>query len=299
MKTCNDCTSWLKKAPPHNQIKLENSFTKINGELHLAFDRSTDCSILANYSPDVIILAGDGAIEVDGDTNCWSILNKAMSNIGIIGPDGYKEPAEGLTWLAANLDFLSRTVNFDESEDPLLQLKAKIVGELCNCNSLPRNMYCVCCNKHFKVNDSHSVLILTTNWELGLFLNFKNVIQLHGRCDYPKQAVLPLQNLSRLMARDLEDLRRLNAGFLPSTFLKKSLNRAKYLVFWGSGINDYDAALWHFLHGFAREKHERTANLEIGIAAKDREGFVEMTKKIGKYFPAIPINNCVCKMIPH
>lgn len=297
--TCKECVNWIKKVNPQHQIIVENSFTKINGKLHLPFGQSTACNVLKAYCPEVIILAGDGAIEIDGNISCWDVLKNKMVEIGIVGTDGYAEAAEGLTWLAANLDFISRTVSFDELGDPLLDLKAKIVGELCSYKSNPRKMYCSRCNKFFQVGDSDKILILTTNWELGLFHYFKNVIQLHGRCDYSRQTVLPLQNLSRLMAKDTSDLKRLNAGFLPSLFLKKCLNRARYIVFWGSGVNEYDAALWHFLHGFAREKHERTTNLEIGIADKDAGSFINKVPKVSKYFPGIPINNCICQMVPH
>lgn len=299
MKPCGACNSYLIKANLKFQIDLASSSTKINGELHMPFDRKTDCIALTNYSPDVIILAGNGAIEVEDGLNCWDILKNTMNEIGITGPDGYKEPEEGLTWLAANIDFMGRTVNFNEADDPLLQLKKQIVGILQNYETKPRAMYCTCCNKHFKIQDSASILILTTNWDLGLFLNFRNVIQLHGRCDYPKQAILPLQNLSRLMAKETSDLKALNAGFIPGPFLQRCLNRTQKLIFWGTGLNDYDAALWHFLRGFASEKNARNTDLEIGIASKDTEGFINMSKRIGKYFPRISINNCVCKMVPH
>src|SRR5579862_5617244 len=188
MKICDACANWIKKTSLRNQINLENSFTKIDGELHLPFDQSTDCSILGNYSPDIIILAGNGAVEVQGNFCCWDILKNIMSKLKIIGPNDFKEPAQGLTWLAANLDFISRTVNFDENNDALVQLKGQIIGELSKCSTKPRDMCCAGCNKIFKLNDSQSMLILTTNWDSGLLSNYQNVIQLHGRCDYPKQA---------------------------------------------------------------------------------------------------------------
>lgn len=62
MKTCTACESSLIKA--NFKIDLASSSTKIDGEFHLPFDRKTDCTALTNYLPDVIILAGNGAIEV-------------------------------------------------------------------------------------------------------------------------------------------------------------------------------------------------------------------------------------------
>jgi hypothetical protein len=131
---------------------------------------------------------------------------------------------------------------------------------------------------------------------LGLFSHFQNVIQLHGRCDHPKSAILPQENISSLMAKDLQDLKKLGARFLPSTFLEKCFKKVNKVIFWGTKLNDYDAPLWHFIHSlYGSDKQKK--DLQIGVAAKNSEGFQNLSEQIGRYFPRIPINNCICSLL--
>ena len=59
-------------------------------------------------------------------------------------------------------------------------------------------------------------------------------------------------------------------------------------------MNDYDAALWHFLRGFLRSN---SRNVQIGIAARNIARFEEGKKRVQRFFPSIPINDCLCGML--
>ena len=171
--------------------------------------------------------------------------------------------------------------------------KIRIIQALQPYETLPRQLHCYTCSKHHVVPASERILFLTTNWDLGLFKKFPNVIQLHGRCDYPEQAVLPLQNISVLMAQTIKDLERLNCGILPGTFLKQCLNKTKNFVFWGAGLNDYDGALWHFLRGFLAEN----PFVKVGIATRnDPESVKKTRKRVLRFFPPFQPNDCLCDM---
>lgn len=291
MKTCNSCADWLAKGCGAGIVKLETSYTKVGGQLHLGFDDRTVCKSVADYVPETIILAGNGAVEIKGEGDCWKILEQEMREIGLVGEKGYENPLDALTWLAAHYDLFGATINSENSKQWIMEHKQKIIGALNGCETHSREMYCTYCNKRLRLPNSEKNLILTTNWDLGLFREFKNVIQLHGRCDRPVQAILPLQNISSLIVRNVEDMAK--GGILPGPFLQKCLERAKRLIFWGTGLNDYDAVLWHFLSGFLRVN----PSLEIGIASKNSEGFAESQKKVSRYFPLISINSCLCGLI--
>ena len=156
-------------------------------------------------------------------------------------------------------------------------------------------MCCHACTKHHVVPVSGKILILTTNWDLGLFKKFPNVIQLHGRCDYPEQAILPLQNISALMVQTVEDFERLKGGILPGPFLQKCLNKTKNFIFWGAGLNDYDGVLWHFLRGFLAQNFL----VKIGIATKnDPVSLKQAREKVLRFFPPLEPKDCLCEMIP-
>lgn len=295
MNICNSCAAWLQKGLLRSELSLERSFTKIKGTLHIGFDRADVCTTINDYIPETIILAGDGAVEIEKQGgSCWKLLEKEMRILGLLGPLAYQKDLDGLTWLAAQNDFLRKTVNNERALEPITDLKRKIIKALHGCDTIPREMHCHSCTKKLKVIDSQKTLIITTNWDLGIFRTFSNVIQLHGRCDYPDEAILPLQNISSLMAQDIIAFKNLNCGIFPGPFLQKCLENTKNFVFWGTGLNDYDAALWHFLRGFLA----RNRKVKIGIATRDNaKSFEEAKNRTERFFPTIPINDCVCHML--
>lgn len=294
MKICNLCSEWVKKSKYKNKIDLLRSFTKIADTLHLGFDSPFVCKMVADYMPETIVLAGNGAVEIKGGGSCWTILENKMKSEGLLGPKAYQNPLDALTWLVAQNDFLKSTINHEEPLRTISEIKERIVKTLQQCDTLPREIYCKHCSKKFKLQNSEKILILTTNWDLGLFKVFKNVIQVNGRSDYPEQAVLPLQNISLLMAQTVDDIERLNCGILPGPFLHKVLQQTRNFIFWGTGLNDYDAALWHFLGGFIRTN----PNVQLGIATKnDEESYKEAKGCVTRFFFGKPINDCLCQMI--
>ena len=200
-----------------------------------------------------------------------------------------------MTWLAAQHDFFNSTVNPAAALKFITDIKVRIIRTLQTCETIPKEMYCHTCTKYHVVPVSGKILILTTNWDLGLFKKFPNVIQLHGRCDYPEQAILPLQNISALMPQTTQDLERLNCGILPGPFLQQCLNKTKSFIFWGAGLNDYDGALWHFLRGFLAEN----PSVKVGIAARnDPESIKKAQKKVLRFFPPLQPKDCLCDMFP-
>lgn len=295
MKTCNTCASWIDKTVSKGKLNLERSFTKIGDTLHLGFDRPEVCQTIASYTPKTIILAGNGAVEVKDGEGCWSILEKGMEDEGLLdGNDGYQDPLVGLTWLAAYNDLLKATINCEEPLKEISGIKQRVIKKLQNYHVTDREMTCPCCKKKISVPTSSEVLILTTNWDLGLFKKFPNVVQLHGRCDYPEQAVLPLQNISLLMPNSIPGVEKLNCGILPGTFLERCLKQVQNFIFFGIGLNDYDAALWHFIRGFLKTN----PNVRLGIATKDDEKSLEDSKKrVMRFFPNLPITESLCKML--
>lgn len=297
MRHCEHCLAFIKKGKLASKIDLSMSFTKINGVLHLGFNRPQVCPTLASYIPDTVILAGNGAVEMKGGGDCWTILKKELANAGLLGPadEGkYQDELDALTWIAAHCDFFGKTIKPEAAQKLILGIKTKVIRSLHHCPTSPREMHCSACIKQLPVLDSQKLLILTTNWDLGLFNHFANVIQLHGRCDYPEQAVLPLQNISALMAQSLPDLEKLNCGILPGPFLQQCLEGAGYFVFWGTRLNIYDAALWHFLRGFLKANAK---NVQLGIAARNAESCKKGKKLVERFFPSMPIQGCLCNML--
>jgi hypothetical protein len=290
MNTCNACTAFLK----NSNIDLKRSFTKIENKLHLGFNRPIVCPTIAQYVPDTIIFAGNGAVELSDGGDCWQILRDELRAEGLLGGQDYQEDLDALTWLTAQNDFFSKTVNPEYALEHIGSIKKRVISALNKYKTLPREIYCSACNIKSKVPLSKEILILTTNWDLGLFKTFPNVIQLHGRCDYAEQAVLPLQNISSLMAKDVQEFDKLNCGILPGPFLQQCLENTRHLIFWGTGLNDYDAALWHFMRGFLKSN---VKNVQLGIAAKDQEGFRKGKKRVERFFPSIAIQNCLCHML--
>jgi hypothetical protein len=294
MQHCDHCLALVKKGKLFSKIDLSRSFTQIGNKLHLGFSSSLACPVLAGYRPDTIILAGDGAVEMVDGGSCWKILTTKMEELGLLGPGKYQKGEDGLSWLAAQHDFFGGNSNSAHLFKPIAELKRKIVQSLQSCKTLPRALYCHQCTRYQTLHDSEKLLILTTNWDLGLFQNFQNVIQLHGRCDYPEEAILPLQNISSLMPDNLEDLERLNSGIVPGPFLQECLNTTKNFIFWGTGLNDYDAALWHFLRGFLAQK----PSVKLGVATKaDPESLKGAKERILRFFPPLTLSNCFCNML--
>lgn len=177
----------------------------------------------------------------------------------------------------------------------ITDIKTRIIRALQSCKTLPREIYCHACSKHHTVPVSEKILILTTNWDLGLFKKFPNVIQVHGRCDYPEQAILPIQNISALMPQTMQDLERLNCGILPGPFFQKCLNKTKNFIFWGTALNVYDSVLWHFLRGFLAVN----PSVRLGISTKNDPESIEKTqKKVLRFFPPLQPEKCLCDMLP-
>ncbi|MES2345837.1 MAG: hypothetical protein V4494_07875 [Chlamydiota bacterium] len=285
----------MKKTNFASSIDLSRSFTKIDSVLHLAFDKPEICPVLSSYVPDTIIYAGNGAVEIVEGRDCWEILKDKMKEAGLLGQGKYQEGEDVLTWLAAQHDFFSKTLKPDSNLKFITDLKVKIIQALEPCETLPREMYCHACTRHHVLPVSKKILILTTNWDLGLFKKFPNVIQLHGRCDYPEQAILPLQNISALMAQTTQDLKRLNCGIFPGPFIERCLKKTKNFIFWGAGLNDYDGALWHFLRGFLAQN----PLVKVGIVARnDPESFKSVRKKVLRFFPPLQPKDCFCDMLP-
>src|SRR5260221_135716 len=187
MDTCVDCSNFLRKS----KVDLKRSFTKIGNKLHLGFNRSIVCPSIAQYIPDTIIFAGNGAVELSDGGDCWQVLNTALTVEGLLGNQGYQNGLEALTWLVAQNDFFSKTVNPEYAQEKIGSIKKRVIHALRKYETIPREIYCSACNKKSRVSNSKKILMLTTNWDLGLFKAFPNVIQVHGRCDYPEQAVLP------------------------------------------------------------------------------------------------------------
>lgn len=294
MHHCEHCLAFVKKGKLASKIDLSRSFVKIDGILHLGFNRSEVCPILSNYAPDTIIFAGNGAVEINGGGDCWNILKGKMREEELLGDGKYQEGEDALTWLAAQHDFFNSTVNPAPSLRFITDIKVRIIQALQSCETSPREMYCHPCTKHHAVPVSGKILILTTNWDLGLFKKFPNVIQLHGRCDYPEQAILPLQNISALMPQTMQDLERLNCGILPGPFIQQCLNKTKNFIFWGAGLNDYDSALWHFLRGFLAQN----PIVKVGIAARNNPESIEKArKKVVRFFPPLRPKDCLCDML--
>jgi hypothetical protein len=295
MHPCDYCHYFVKEYKPASKIDLTRSLTKIEGTLHLGLNRQEICPVLSSYVPDTIIFAGDGAIEVAGGGGCWEILTYKMKREGLLGEGQYQKPEDVLTWLAAQHDFFSHTVNSTEGLKLVADKKVKIIQGLQSVETIPRQLYCHSCSKYHDVPLSGKILVLTTNWDLGLFKLFPNIIQLHGRCDHPEQAVLPLQNISSLMAKEFSDIERLNGGILPGDFLHQCLVKTKNFIFWGTGLNYYDAALWHFLRGFLAEN----PSVKVGIATRNKPESVEKARnKVVRFFPPLRPSECLCSMLP-
>lgn len=294
MEHCEHCLAFVKRSNMASKIDLSRSFTKIEGMLHLGFSNSEVCPILSKYSPKTIILAGNGAVEIADGGNCWDVLKEKMKEEGLLGEGKYQMEEDALTWLAAQYDLFSRTVNADSALECFAGIKTRIIRALQPHETTPKDMYCHGCAQYHIVSDSEKILILTTNWDLGLFNKFPNVIQLHGRCDYPEQAILPLQNISSLMARSKEDLEKLNCGILPGPFIEQCLKKTKNFIFWGAGLNNYDAVLWHFLRGFLMEN----ALVKVGIAVRNKPESIENArKKVVRFFPPFQPQDCLCDML--
>ena len=84
MDTCKDCANFLVKTIYGSKINLERSFTKIDNKLHLGFNRPIVCTTIANYNPDTIIFAGNGAVELYDGGDCWEILKNELTKRRII-----------------------------------------------------------------------------------------------------------------------------------------------------------------------------------------------------------------------
>jgi len=117
---------------------------------------------------------------------------------------------------------------------------------------------------------------------------------MHGRCDYPEQAILPLQNISLLMPQSLPELEKLDCGIFPGPFLQQCLENTQHFIFWGTELNDYDAALWHFMRGFLKSN---TKNIQLGIGTRDADRFKSGKKRVERFFPSMPIQDCLCHML--
>lgn len=147
----------------------------------------------------------------------------------------------------------------------------------------------------FRFPDTKNILLITTNWDLGIFNNFNNVVQLHGRCDYAEQAILPLQNISLLMPQVKEDFEKLNCGILPGIFLERCLKTTNNFIFWGTALNEYDTALWHFIRGFLKAN----SNVQLGIGTQnDEESYRTAKERVMRFFPTLTINNYLCQIFP-
>ena len=85
MHHCEHCLAFVKKGKLASTIDLSRSFVKIDGTLHLGFNRSEVFPILSNYAPDTIIFAGNRAVQISGGGNCWNILKDKMTEKGLLG----------------------------------------------------------------------------------------------------------------------------------------------------------------------------------------------------------------------
>jgi hypothetical protein len=295
MQYCEYCFASIKKSKLASKLDLSRSFTKINNKLHLGIDREIVCPVLARYIPRTIVLAGNGAVKLVDGGCCWNILKIGLSKAGLFGSKGYADPLDALTWLAANHDFFNKTISTDPGADLIRRVKKETISALIDHPTSPREMTCHPCNRQHAVLDSPSILFLTTNWDLGLFRTFPNVIQLHGRCDYPDEAILPLQNISKLMVQSTQDLEKLNTGMLPATFLERCLKSAEHFILWGTKLNDYDAALWHFMHGFLMNNPK----VKASVATKnDAESLKDAKTRTQRFFPHVVRADCLCDMLP-
>lgn len=295
MQHCEHCLAFVKKGKLASKIDLSRSFTKIANKLHLGFNRAVVCPTLSAFVPDTIIFAGNGAVEIAGGGDCWDVLKDKMKEEGLLGDGKYQNGQDALTWLAAQHDFFSNTANPIRELQFITDIKVRIIQALLPYETSPRQLHCYACQKYHDLLSSKKSLILTTNWDLGLFKNFPNVMQLHGRCDHPEQAVLPLQNISALMPTTTDDLERLNCGILPGPFLQQCLNTTKHFIFWGAGLNDYDGALWHFLRGFLAEN----PSVKIGIATRNKlQSFKNAKEKVLRFFPPLQPSDCLWDMLP-
>lgn len=100
------------------------------------------------------------------------------------------------------------------------------------------------------------------------------------------------------MPQTTKDLERLwlCGGIIPATFLQQCLNKTKNFIFWGTGLNDYDAALWHFLRDFLAQN----SLVKIGVATRnDPKSIESVQKKVLRFFPPLQPKDCFCDMIPH
>jgi len=127
MDTCPACANFLKKS----KIHLEKSFTKIGNKLHLGFNRPIVCPTIAQYIPDTIIFAGNGAVEINDGSDCWMVLNKALAVEGLLGgQEGYQDGLEALTWLVAQNDFFSKMVNPEYALEHIGSIKKRVIQVL-------------------------------------------------------------------------------------------------------------------------------------------------------------------------
>jgi len=179
MQYCEHCLASIKKSKLASKLDLSRPFTKIGNKLHLGIDREIVCPVLARYIPRTIVLAGNGAVKLVDEGNCWNILKPGLFKAGLLGSKGYADPLDALTWLAANHDFFNKTISTDPGADLIRRVKKEAISPLKDHSTFPREMTCHACDKQHTVLDSPSTLFLTTNWDLGLFSTFSNVIQLH------------------------------------------------------------------------------------------------------------------------
>ncbi len=130
MQHCERCLAFVKKGKLASKIDLSRSFVKIDGILHLGFNRSEVCPTLSNYAPDTIIFAGNGAVEIAGGGDCWNILKGRMKEEGLLGTGKYQEGQDVLTWLAAQHYLFNSTVNPAPALKYITDIKTRIIREL-------------------------------------------------------------------------------------------------------------------------------------------------------------------------
>ena len=141
-------------------------------------------------------------------------------------------------------------------------------------------------------SDAHFV---TTNWDQTLWNNSvynKNIVQLHGQCDYPDSLVFPTELLVEDAAYDFSIFSKMEIAALSPSFrddvvstfrcsylepllaahstAAEWLKKARRIIIWGYSLGDYDADVNALIATHARSDYE---NIELVVINSNASAF--------------------------
>lgn len=272
---------------------LKNSLVRCKGKHHLP-----TCPTPLEFNPETVVLCGNGSVYwikpncLEIESNAWDVVQEYVNMVKASSEGaGVGIPSTSMNflhYLAASEKVVSYvTKEYSKHNDqyvPIQQAHSKFRKQLgeafLKADISLRDMGCFHCkNTHYKsVSELSHAGFITLNWD-GAIRKLPNTIELHGNCESPKTLILPNQDLTHLLPRDMQ----ISQGFEAFAVAHHWLASCKNIIIWGCGLNDYDAIIPVIMSIFSLKTHD--GHIGIFVSEYDAKKREEIEKKLADYFP--------------